>query len=686
MAGLRNIKIGADISGAKQSLKELANILNSKEFKGKGAKIIDDKHIEYIKREGSKAIESMNTQLGKQDKILTKLAERAQDQSRTDKQRETDAKRYNRLMDRRLELQKDILKTQKAQAQLEGGGGMMGRMGGIIGKVPGMGGIGGAMAGGAGLLGLGGMALGGAVLGAGAFGFSRAMRGNQVFREGTQTRQNLRALNVQNVTGRSDDLQALGLTPEDVRQAQEQRARTFGGSAAGQDQILQTARISRMTGVSMEQFGGAAEALRSNLGVEGGQKAFAKLQASLLASGVEDALGPYLEQAANMLTSMNENGLSLSDEAVTLFSAVMGDGRRISAERASKIITGIDQAIKGASGETAGFIDFILSTGGVQGKGLLGQQLIREGGITGFGSAEDLRAKGLGEEEIRAFQEAGALGENVGSKQRVKALVGFYEQQRTEQGTLGALSTMQSAVGGRGLADTAQIMESLRTALESGDEGKIKDTLKKMEEGKMPLDEQQLKKLEAIVQSTDGTNQALEAFSKQNLDILGERIQPAMQAAERFLNSIDQNIAAIISWLPGLDTAEEKRQDDIQSFIDRAATGEASMTELKALNLSPEERKTTMSTIENRIAGQSNIASLNQKKIEQAEEGGGWLPKKMSELFNRPAKAEAELQVVMLKGILEELKKGNENTGKLANKQSIRTPGGANSGRRQTKR
>ena len=696
MAGLRNIKIGADISGAKQSLKELSNILNSKEFAGKGAQIVDTKHIDFVKKEGAKAVDSMNKELKKQDELLVKLQGIAEDQNKSDKIRQAAADRYNRVMKKRLDLAKDLLRTEKdlsdvgeKQSKLQRFGGRAQGLGGIMGKIPGMGrlggmlGRGGAMA--AGGMGLGSMAmmgLGGAVLGAGAFGVSRAIQGNQVFKEGTQTRQTLRGLNVRDVSGRSEELQALGMSPEEVRQAQMQRAQSLGGDGASQNDILQTARISKLTGVSMEQFGGAAEALRSNLGVEGGQKAFAKLQASLLASGVEDALGPYLEQAANMLTAMNENGLSLSDEAVTLFSAAMGDGRKISAERASKIITGIDSAIKGAQGEQAGMIDFIMSAGGVQGKGLLGQQLVREGGITGFGTRKDLEGKGLGSEELDAFGEAGMFGENMGSKGRVKALVDFYEQQRSEQGTLGALSTMQGAVGGRGLVDTAQIMETLRTALESGDQQKIDDTLEKMEEGKMPLDEQQVKKLEGIISSVDGTNQAIDALRLANLDLLGERIQPTVQATNRFLNSIDKNIGKILGWLPGVTTEAEQREEDISSFIEKAASGEASVTDLKSMDLTPEERADVTSRIEKRMAGQQGRSEMLAKRSADTEKGGGWLNKKMDQWFNKPAKQDADAQVAMLKLMLDELKKGNDNTGKLANKRDTRIPGGSKTGKR----
>jgi len=111
----RKLKIGADISGAKKSLKELSGILNSKEFQGKGAKIVDPKHIEFIKREGTKAVEAMNKKLKDQDRVLTKLSAVASDQNKSDKRREQAAKTYNRLIKQRLSLQKQLMDVEKAQ-------------------------------------------------------------------------------------------------------------------------------------------------------------------------------------------------------------------------------------------------------------------------------------------------------------------------------------------------------------------------------------------------------------------------------------------------------------------------------------------------------------------------------------------------------------------------------------------
>jgi hypothetical protein len=67
----------------------------------------------------------------------------------------------------------------------------------------------------------------------------------------------------------------------------------------------------------------------------------------LIASGIKDAIGPYLETAASMLTELNDKGFTNDESVLSLFNSMaktgMGEGR------IHQLAMGADNGIRGAN-------------------------------------------------------------------------------------------------------------------------------------------------------------------------------------------------------------------------------------------------------------------------------------------------------------------------------------------------
>lgn len=467
-----------------------------------------------------------------------------------------------------LNTEKERVQTQEMVNDLSQSGFMRGLKKSLA-KIPGLSKLGGLA--GMGAMGGAGMLLGGGALAAGAYGVSRVMAGRNTFTEGVDTRLKLRGRGI-NEMGIKDmaGANAAGLNSLSLRQAQLRDMDVFGKEGSTQKSIIDRAKFERNFGIDEGTMSGIGGQLRGNLGGKGANQTVMKLQAALIASGITDAIGPYLETAANMLTELNERGFTMDDSVLALFNAMsktgMGEGR------ISKLALGADAGIRGATGESNALMQTVFNKAGIGGGTIGGAQAgMRMGGL--FGTDLE-KFKAMSPQDKKMFQMLGIGGsshmKNVagatlgtldsmfGSEKDIGKQLGSRDKRTREGGALKRLSRLRYVMSTFGLQDEGQAAEVeglLGKAKTAGpiEQKRIRDRIKEIQESTPELEN-----LKKINQSNEGILDILKHEKTTLEDLLGEATAAPFNSMNSFLNSIDSAILAIAKFLTGYQTADER--------------------------------------------------------------------------------------------------------------------------------
>ncbi|MCG3175344.1 MAG: hypothetical protein MOGMAGMI_00273 [Candidatus Omnitrophica bacterium] len=542
------IKISADTSSIKQSLADLNQQLKS--VGSSKVSILNRTEMNFLTKESKSALNDIKNQM---EANRRELFIALKDQAKGNKTLQEEINLRKKTLDiikKQVDLQKQASSIQTPNA----GGGSGGDSGSGIGGMAGMFGKLNPAA----MLGMG-------ALGAGGFLLNRGMQARGVFTQGVNDRVALRGRGVEDINLKpelQEQATQAGMNTQSVRRARLQAMDVFGRAGATQERVIQRGAFERNYGVEQGTLGNIGAQLRGTMGGKGADKATMTIQASLISTGITDEIGPYLETAANMLVSINENGLTFSDSAAALLSTVAKSGQ-IAPERAGKMISGIDQSIKGSTGEANAFFQQVFGKAGIGGGSIGGAQAaIRSGGL--FGA--DLDSSYLGDVDKRALKELGIGGRTMGKvaqgtvstldqlfgdEQEIGKQLKSEDKDVREQGAAKQLQRLSFVRQTFGLQNEVQAGEVSRLLKEAADpntsmrrQTEIQKKVEKIQSGNTELGN-----LQSINKSIEGVHQILENKTINVQDIMGEKTAPIFNKMNETLLKLDTTMLSLMEYL-----------------------------------------------------------------------------------------------------------------------------------------
>jgi len=522
---MSKLKISADTSQVKKSIMELGNNLKKMNSNQK-VTVFSSEERKFIKTELTSQFNKLKTNLGDSKKQVKELF--------------VELKKVTQGSDKELQLKKKItdeLKKQvKASKELSsmkssgagggmGSGGGGGMSGGIVGKI---------------------------TAAAGAYAASIAYRSVSAFKQGAGSNISLQGLGVSPRSGFSSrQLADSGLDVNSMMEKRVNATRLLGREGGNEEGVLGRARFERSKGLEDGTLMNVAGSLRSSFGGSGANDAQMKLQASILSSGIEDALGPYLDAATDMLSNINENGVTSTTDIIAAFGDIAKSGQR-TVEQSAKLFGGIDSSIRGASGETDAFFQNAFGRAGIGGGAIGTTKFAMEaGGLAGLDSNE-LITRGYDPALVSDFQNSGISANSGGASRRAGAITSQARQNLGMSGSFSGIKDARSAAMasqfGNSMFGTQGIggLDALRL-LEQLENKKIsKKTFdKKLEDIKNNTPE--LKGLAAINESLAGQTTILDSMSTSLKVISGESMVPAALLLQSADNLAIQGAGNLVS-------------------------------------------------------------------------------------------------------------------------------------------
>ena len=554
-----SIKISGDLSGLKKQILELPNFM--KRTLGKSnISLLDKNSQKIISGEAAKIMGQLETRAGRLRALMGEYAKRAADAS-GDARKELEYK--NKLItvtQKLVSLEKDRERLSDLQGQIKGGGFSKG-LGKSAGNIPYLGTIAKGLTTPMGL----GLLAGGALIGAGAYGVSRLSAGYDRYSAGLDSRIKLMGRGAYDTDmhgSRRMAFSQVGMDEEAVRAARLQSMDIFGAKGSSQGAVLGRAQFARNYGVDLDTLQGMGSGMRAQTGTKGANRDMMKLQASLQASEIKDAIGPYLETTASMLTDIRQDGLVNSGEVMSLM-ATLSRMTGNSSERTAAQIAGFQKAVQGSSGENNAFFQTAFSRAGI-GKGSIGgaQAAIRSGGIFGL-NMDDYG--GLSGDSRKTLESLGIAGKGTGFQERVGSIMNLADQTFSGGGPQSKLAKarfMMPKLGAKNEVEAMEIMDEFKAAQKSGDMGRMSKLEEKLKNNNASPEERMLTNLEKINKSQEGQVQSLQVIRRIQEEYLGKQVAPAAMMMSKALLHIDELIGGIYnglaSILPGMETTAQK--------------------------------------------------------------------------------------------------------------------------------
>ena len=555
------IKIDADISKVRKSLLDVASEVKKLQGKSK-VSLFDDRDKKFLKQELSVEMKKLKMQFKENKDEMVKLVD--------------ESRKLKKGSEEELKNRKAILKTYKDQAGVAksmgrlGGGGSSG--GGMLGK---------------GMLGVAG--LGVAALG---YGVSRISKANSVYGANAAGRTSLAGLGVDpNNLGGDTELGMMGLDRGSAIGRMVTANRSLGREGGSLASMKKQASFERSMGLEGGSMLNVSTSLRGGFGGKGADQAQSKIQASILAAGIEDALAPYLEATTSVLEDINEQGMRSTDDIIKIMARATAMGGR-TPEQLAPMIKNIDQSIKGATGEKSAIIQDAYARGGIGGGTIGGVRLAMMGGISGFDEGSLLGQK-FNPELIKNMRDQKMLGGegdtqnvlNALSKQ-IKDMAGVSSigeiTETKELFSATAIANRVLGTNGMGGASAVKLFERLQDGEIT--KSKFDKDLKDIQEGKLdPVSE----RLEKVNSTLSGQLTALNAIQQNTLDTVGQTTIIAEMAFKRLQIEGDKFIgkgagvtstimSGIMDTLSGKETFSPGRVDALkksQDIVDGVAKG-----------------------------------------------------------------------------------------------------------------
>jgi len=558
MAG-RQIVITGDTSQLRRSILDVSKTVN-KELKSSKINLFTEDSKNFLRKEAKEHLSTIK-------KNVTQIRKEVEEEAKALKNVTKGSAKELELKEKIIAKTKLLNKLEKERSSIQGGLTNLnqGRLGGMLKKIPGLGklGMGGALAtGGIAALGL-----------AGSFALSRAKAGADTYQQGLGDRVKLLGRGVADLeTLNPQEAAAAGLNAQSLRAQRLKALDVFGRSGATQEATIQRSKFERGFGIESGTLSGLGANLRGVMGGQGAQRSVMSMQASLIASGITDEIGPYLQTSANLLNNINERGFTFDDQTLGLFNKLIDNTGRI--EESNKLINGVDDAIRSSTGEQNAFFQDVYNLAGIGGGTIGGTQAaIRSGGF--FGMNLEKMGQGISPADKLMFEQLG-MGNQTMSKvstslmSRVEDLFGTESEnlaklqstnpQEQEQGRierLGRNRFLMNMFKVNSEADAAKISKLLQEAATGSSESqeKVRDEIKKIQE-----QNSEMGNLKLIRKTNEGILEETKNMRTTALDELGARLSSPLIGMEKALLSIDQGMGSILESM-GLSTGSMQQRD-----------------------------------------------------------------------------------------------------------------------------
>jgi len=624
------IKIGADVSSIKKSINDISRTIDSGLGRKTSIKLFDDKTLSFIKSGAKDAIKALTGQMDDLKKQSEKYTKELNKSNLSEKASIKLKKELLATTSKIYQTEKEINGLQQStQNIVSGRRGRFSKIGGIVNKIPGMGG---GLFGGISnmLMGLGPMGLlAGGALAAGGFGLSRTMSGYNAFKPTVNARLALRGRGLINPTGRNNYLQnRLGLNPSEVQQSQMQSINTFGinNSEMNNTNFKSRMKFLRAFGVNSSQYSSAFAGATQNMGFNRINRTEEEFRATIISKKLEGALDPYLDTLTKILSDINQDGVTLTTPAINAIASIAGKGNKISPQAVAATMGGLDKNIRNATGENLAFYMQAFQRQGL-GKGSLGGlSLIARTGLFGINNKAmtDRLSSMYKPKEVNQisglFKNLGLSGGPELVQKRAK---GIMDELRFRMGNKKAipknafdlmqLSGLLQIKNPEKAIEAKGVLEKLeKGGLSKQGQEKYK---KELSELQMGADERVNKKLDKIMSGPGGTLKIYDAESAAAKEILGEKVAPGIAKMGSILIHIDK----LISSIPGMGKSFEENQ--IKDLSKKPLNEIFTEPDINLRNSALKEKATNMGTElplskteAMGLSGQSSVKADNYKK------------------------------------------------------------------------
>jgi hypothetical protein len=531
------MKISADTSEAKKSILDLAKSL--KTIGDSKVAIFNDSDKKLLKGELRREMELMKTKLRENREEIKKMIE-AQKGMIKGTQEELEIRKKildsYKIQNRLAKEQGDLKKVDKQGFGGGGGGdGMVDKLIGNIGSVVSM----------------GAKLLGGAALGAGIFAITKGIAATNQYVQGTPSRNRLKGLGVgEDSFGSPEQLANAGLNEQDMIKRRIEATSVLGREGTSNDTEMQKASFERAYGLQGGTMTGVASSLRGTMGGAGANDAQIKMQSTIMAAGIEDALGPYLDSMTTLLTSINENGTTSTSDIMGLMARLTKDGGR-TPEQMGKTFSGINSAMQNSSGEANAFLQTAFARAGIGGGTIGGTKFaLSSGGLFGMDQGS-LAKRGYNPELLKNMGGAGMFS---GVGKRTDAMMDLFKQAGGlgKGDSISGVKDVSKMVGMGNLAnsvfgtkgnqgfDALMMLEKVQNKQMSSKE--FDEQVKKMTDTKDP----QAERLDKINSSLSGQTEILTNIDNNLAEALGKQGVTVRNAAKKLENEGTQGATNVM--------------------------------------------------------------------------------------------------------------------------------------------
>lgn len=528
-----SLKISANTSEVKKSIldlgRELKNLGKSK------VSVFSEEDRKFIKNELKQELSLMKAKLIENRNEIAKMVAEQNKMEKGTKDELEQRKKILAAYQTQTKLAKQMAEVQKQQKDMGGFGGAGGSTGGSGGIM--------ALLGSAGtLMGAGALALGGAAL-------AKGFMASRQYQQGVSNRVRLQGMGQAGGSGMSpEQLAAVGLTEQEFNERQLQATSRLGRSGGSAQSILQQAQFERAFGLEGGSMTNISTSLRAAFGGKGADSAQAKLQASIMATGIEDAIGPYLEEATQLLSEINKNGITNTDELIGIFAELTKDGKR-TPEQLAEAFKSIDAAVRGASGEAGAFMQTAFARGGIGGGTIGATRLaMQSGGIFGL-NEDELAARGYNPALLKNMRGAGFMS---GAGNRTGSILQQFKRSAGVSGNIGDVSDLNTMVGLSSMAnsvlgtegmqgfDALQLMEKVQNKQMTQKE--FDQRLQDMRDKKDPS----LERLNRINATLEGQTDVLNKINSNLMEMLGKSSVKASNIVTEADNALTQGTGTLV--------------------------------------------------------------------------------------------------------------------------------------------
>lgn len=551
------LKISADTSEVKKSILDIGKTI--KDLKGSKVQVFSSEDKKFLKSEFKKEIAIMKQRLKENTAEIKRATEEQKKMVEGSKEELEMRKKILEAYKTQAKLARDLGKNQKGMKEVDtNGGGMMGKLMGFARMIPGIAAI--------------------ATIG---YAVTKGMAANDQYVAGAGNRNRLKGLGVgEDSFGGAKDLARVGLTEQDMIQRRIDATSVLGREGTSNEAEMRKAGFERAFGLEGGTMTGIAGQLRGRMGGAGANDAQMKLQASVFASGLEDAIGPYLESAVSLLTQINENGTTQTTEMINMLAALTKDGGR-TPEQLAKMFGGIDSGVRGASGESSAFLQQAYARAGIGGGTIGGTKFaMSSGGIMGQDRGA-LEKRGYNKDLLDNMEKngmfsglgkrSGAIMDMMRSSGGLRAGESISDVKDTDR-MVGMNNLANSVFGTKGDQGFDALMMLEKVQNKQMSQKTFDQKLKEMQEGSDPS----VQRLDKINNTLSGQTEILRSINTNMMEALGkEAVQAgnvAVQADNQGIEGI-KNVAGAIN-STGVTAGAGKAVEGTGNFINGGKMGE----------------------------------------------------------------------------------------------------------------